>query len=306
MVSLSFFKFFLRLSSCEINALDIGLVEKYSLKDIDEMSLQSGLILHKCVYKKMMERFNNGHFLPLKVETYCDAPPGSGLGSSSSLVVSMIEAYSRFLSIKLNKYELAELAYEIERIDCKFDGGKQDQYASSFGGFNFIDFKKNEEVKVKKLDVESKYINELESSITLFFMGVSRDSSKIIRDQIDNTRLDPSKLESMHYLKKNAQEMKDKLLNGEIQDMIKSFGDSWNAKKNTSNFITNKAIDDLEEDAKKHGAKSMKISGAGGGGFAMIFSDPEKKIALRNCLEIKNGKIMMFKFTDTGVFSWKT
>ena len=162
------------------NADDIALNESVNINS--KLSLDGPLILHRAVYKRVMEEFNHSKYIPLKITTFCDAPPGSGLGSSSALVVSMLEAFRQLLSLPLGEYDIAKLAYDIERIDCNLSGGKQDQYAAAFGGFNFMEFGRDDTVIVNPLRIRRHIINELESSTILFFSGVSRDSSKIITD----------------------------------------------------------------------------------------------------------------------------
>jgi D-glycero-alpha-D-manno-heptose-7-phosphate kinase len=268
------------------------------------IGINGNLLLHRAVYKRVMEEFNGGVYTPLKVTTQCDAPPGSGLGSSSAVVVSMLEGYKQLLSLPLGEYDLAKLAYEIERVDCGLSGGKQDQYASTFGGFNFIEFGENNNVIVNPLRIRRHIANELESSIIMFFSGVSRDSATIINDQINTLDTGGSALESMHLVKASAYRMKELLLRGDIEGMAVELKDSWKAKKATSSSISNSHIDELEHKITESGALSMKISGAGGGGFIMIFVKPEAKAKVVKKLSNLEGQVVGFNFNMEGALSW--
>ena len=157
--------------------------QKWIGKASSYLKLNGKLDLHKAIYNRMIRKYNKGRGINIKITSYSDAPPGSGLGSSSSFVVAAIKCYEKFLKIKLSKSTLAKLAYEIERIDCKINGGSQDQYAAAFGGFNYIKFQKNKNVIVNSLKLERNKINNLESYLLLYFTGVSRSSSKIIVQQ---------------------------------------------------------------------------------------------------------------------------
>ena len=284
------------------HAYDLELFDELNLKQ--SIIIDGELLLHRAVYKKVMERFNDGVYIPLRVSTHCDAPPGSGLGSSSSLVVSMLEGYKQLLSLPLGEYDLAKLAYEIERIDCGLSGGKQDQYASTFGGFNFIEFGKNDNVIVNPLKIRRHIANELESSIIMYFSGNSRDSAKIIDDQIATVGSGGLSLEAMHTVKASAYKMKELLLKGDIEGMAGELKKSWKAKKLTSVSVSNPKIDELERKISQAGALSMKISGAGGGGFIMIFTKPEVKIAVTKMLNQQEGQVVRFNFTVEGSSSW--
>jgi len=284
------------------NAIDLDIVDECMLDD--DFALDKGLILHRMVYKKMMNVFNNGEYMPLRMLTYCASPPGSGLGSSSTIVVAMIEAYKELLNLPLGEYEVAKLAFEIERIDCGFDGGKQDQYAATFGGFNFMEFGKEDRVLINPLRIRKNIIYELETNLLLYYLGASRDSGEIIKHQAASVASKSSSLEAMHAIKKNAWKSKEMLLKGDIENFSSTFLESWSAKKRTSKSITNPIVQRAEEVAFKNGAKSLKISGAGGGGFMVIFVNPEKREHLIRALSKIGGQIHEFNFTTKGSISW--
>lgn len=284
-------------------ALDLGITEIISTES--KVKLDGSLILHKAVYKKIMERYNNGKNIPLKVNTMSDAPPGSGLGSSSTMVVSMLEGYRQLLSLPLGEYEIAALAYEIERVDCGLAGGKQDQYAATFGGFNFMEFYENDRVIVNPLRIRRYIISELEASLVLFFSGASRDSAKIINEQVRSLQSDQrERLEAMHKVKESAYKIKEMIFKADIDGVAEEFKSAWKAKKATSASISNKLIESISDDVMSAGAKSMKVSGAGGGGFVMIFVTPEKRLKVIDALKKHNGTVRSFQFTNEGVYSW--
>lgn len=285
-------------------ASDLDLVDSIAVDN--EFNINGILKLHRAVYKRVMDEFNNSVYLPLKVTTFSDAPPGSGLGTSSTIVVSMLEAYKQLLSLPLGEYDLAHLAYEIERLDCGLSGGKQDQYAATFGGFNFMEFYDNDRVIVNPLRIRRYIINELESSLLLYFTGKSRDSAQIIEDQINSINVDDdgTKLNSMHLIKSSAYILKELLFKANIDGMANEFKNAWISKKSTSKSITNINIDNIESALISNGAKSMKVSGAGGGGFIMIFIEPEKRNNIIRCLKKFDGTVQNFQFTEEGAHSW--
>ena len=284
-------------------AKDIVIEETISLNN-GEFSIDGKLKLHRAVYKRVMEQFNGGEYIPLKIVTHSDAPPGSGLGSSSTMVVAILEAFRQLLSLPLGEYDMAQLAFEIEREDCQLSGGKQDQYAATFGGFNFMEFYNEGRVIVNPLRVRRYIISELEASLILFFTGASRDSAQIIEDQIKSLSSNDSRLVAMHQVKSSSYKIKELLFKADIPGVAEEFKTAWKAKKGTSSSISNTMIDSLESDILDAGALSMKVSGAGGGGFMMIFVKPENKIDVLNALESHAGTVHNFQFTHEGVFSW--
>jgi D-glycero-alpha-D-manno-heptose-7-phosphate kinase len=268
--------------------------------------LDGNLNLHKGIYNRIIKDFNGNEPLSIRVVTYSDAPAGSGLGSSSTMVVAILSAYSELLNLPLGDYDIAHLAYQIERIDVGFGGGKQDQYAATFGGFNFIEFYSEDRVIVNPLRIKEWIINEMESSMILFYTGTSRESAKIIQEQVKNTlNKDAKSLNAMHELKMDALFMKEAILKGDIRSFAKYLGKSWEAKKKMAESITNENIDIIYDTACKAGAYAGKVSGAGGGGFMMFMVDPVKKVHVTRELQKLNGQIMKFHFVKDGTQAWK-
>ena len=303
-------------ANCTIEQTDTGLIEfaapdlglHFSIHSKESLSLEGDLVLHKAVYNRIVADFNRGNPLSLRVTTYSDAPPGSGLGSSSTIVVAMLSAYRELLKLPLGEYDLAHLAYVIEREDCRLSGGKQDQYAATFGGFNFMEFYKDDKVIVNPLRVRPHIVNELQSSLLLYFTGVSRDSALIIEDQIHTVASETSggvALEAMHEVKRLSMGMKESLLRGSIEGIIELFKGAWDAKKRMSKKISNENIESVANTALAAGAKAIKVSGAGGGGFMMIFVDPIDRLSVIQALSKYNGQCHRFQFTEKGAESWR-
>lgn len=289
----------------QLNFEASDLEKSFSAQAATHLELSGELLLHKAIYNRIVRDFNQNKALAINVITYSDAAPGSGLGSSSTMVVSILAAYRELLKLPLSEYDLAYLAFEIERIDCKLSGGKQDQYAATFGGINFMEFYQDR-VLVNPLRIRADILNELESQMILYFTGVSRDSGKIIDDQIKavaNTA-DSKSLESLHRVKQHAFEMKECLLRNEIKGMSDILKLSWQAKKGTSGSISNSHVEAISELALANGAKSLKLSGAGGGGFMMLFAEPTKKLSLIKLLEATDGQVHKFQITKRGVEAW--
>lgn len=264
------------------------------------------LLLHKAVYRHITNAFLDGVPPSLRVITYSDAPPGSGVGSSSALVVAMIQAFVEMFQLPLGDYEIAQLAFQLERVDCGMAGGKQDQYAACFGGFNFMEFGANDRVVVNPLRLKAELAYELESRLLLYYTGRSRCSATIIEAQMAaTTSQNPVGLQAMHEIKAAAQNMKEQLLLGEVSAVLDVLGASWSAKKRAAPGISNTFIDEIADAAMGAGANGLKISGAGGGGFMMIAAEAPYRYKVIRALEQLGGKFFSFSFVNQGVESWK-
>ena len=299
---------------CTLELLDNGKItfvaadrnEYFECELQDTIELDGYLDLHKAIYNRMVKQFNDDIPLSVKLTTYSDAPAGSGLGSSSTIVVAMIKAFAEALSLPLGEYDIADLAFQIERQDVGLSGGKQDQYAATFGGFNFIEFNKDNRVIVNPLRVDRWIINELESSMILYYTGTSRESAKIINEQTKNVQENNfTSLTAMHDLKKDTLIMKEAVLKGNIQTFAEYLGKSWETKKKLASTISNPKIEQIYSIALNGGAYAGKVSGAGGGGFMMFVVDPVQKKQLINKLQEHGGVVMNFHFINHGVQGWR-
>jgi len=264
------------------------------------------LALHRGVYERMVRDFRDGVPLAIEVTTAVDAPMGSGLGSSSALVVALVEAYRAYLDLPLTHYDVAHLAYEIERHDLKLAGGKQDQYAAAFGGINFIEFLAHGEVIVNPLRFSDGVVAELESSLVVCFSGQSRESDSIIRQQLGGIRKDSGQvMEAMHQLREDAVAMKRAIMLGDIELVAKILERSWIAKKQTAPGVSTERIEFLEHTARGAGAIGAKVSGAGGGGFMMFVVPTEKRYRLIAALDSAGANASPVKFSHEGCESWR-
>jgi D-glycero-alpha-D-manno-heptose-7-phosphate kinase len=262
--------------------------------------------LLKGVHARIAKDYLGGEWRTLKVRTFSDAPPGSGLGSSSAMVVALVQAFAEYFSLPLGEYEVAHLAYDIERNDLKLAGGKQDQYAATFGGFNFMEFYDDHRVIVNPLRVKEWVWAELEASLVLYFTGVSRASADIIDQQSRNVQQrDAASIEAMHQLKQEAVQMKECVLKGDLRGLESTLQAGWIAKKRTATTISNPLIEQVEQIAFANGARAAKVSGAGGGGFMMFLCDPEQRIRLMRALQAQGGRILDFHFTQQGATAWR-
>ncbi len=286
-----------------IDSYDAGCKQQFPLSP--ELPVDGKADLVKGVFNRVVKDFGISP-RAFRITTWNDAPAGSGLGTSSTMVVCILKAFVEWYSLPLGDYEIARLAYEIERKDLALSGGKQDQYAAAFGGFNFIEFLPDDSVIVNPLKVKRWITDELESSLLLYFTGKSRSSARIIDEQRKNTSSGNAEaIEAMHLIKQSAREMKAALLKGDMREFAEIMGRSWENKKKMAAGITNENIQHAFDVATAAGAVAGKVSGAGGGGFIMFFVRPEKKKAVEDALKQLDGFVLPFLFTDGGVHGWK-
>lgn len=280
-------------------------VEK--IKAISEpLTLNGQLDLHKAVYNEMIQVYNGGQSIPMELSTFCDAPAGSGLGSSSTLVVAMIRAFAELLNLPLDDYAIAHMAFKIERVNCGLQGGRQDQYSATFGGFNFMEFYADERAVINPLRIKNWILCELEASLLLFYTGVSRESAKIIADQSGNVKAGLiDTIEAMHGIKSEALVMKECLLRGDFDGIVDSMREGWESKKRSAKTVSNPHIDEIYNAAISAGALAGKVSGAGGGGFMMFFVPPEKRMDVVRILGKFNGQVSNCHFTKHGTQAWR-
>jgi D-glycero-alpha-D-manno-heptose-7-phosphate kinase len=307
---------------CTLETLDEPVIE-FVAKDLQQsvrleltssLSLEGELKLHRAIYNRIVKQFRRYQPIPVRITTYSDAPAGSGLGSSSTMVVAILMAFQELLKLPLGEYDIAKLAFDIERKDCNLSGGKQDQYAATFGGFNFMEFYAEDRVIINPLRIRSSIVNELHARLLLYFTGVSRESAKIIDEQIKaveasqkHTEVSDQKssMDAMHQLKALAFSMKEKLLRADIDGVSDLFKESWLAKKSLSHAVSNSVIDRAADMAMQAGAQGVKVSGAGGGGFMMIFVDPTQRLDVQRALQAQpEGYFVRFNFEPEGARAW--
>jgi D-glycero-alpha-D-manno-heptose-7-phosphate kinase len=285
-----------------INSIDKSISLNFA--ETSRLPVNGELDLIKGAYNKVVELFT-GKPLSFTITTWVDAPAGSGLGSSSTLLIAVLGAFTEWMKLPLGEYDIAKLAYEIEREDLKMAGGKQDQYAATFGGVNFMEFSENGKVIVNPLRIKDSVLNELSNNIILFYTETSRISSEIILKQQKRVSEGTNNaVEAMHEIKRLAVLMKEAILRGEIDRMGELLNMSWEYKKRMADGITNPLIDTIYDRAISAGATGGKISGAGGGGFMFFYCPGNTRYKVIKALESFGGQAKRYDFTRTGLETW--
>ena len=285
-----------------VEALDRNEKEEYEFTK--KLPTNGTLDLLKGVYNRIQKDFG----IPecgLHLSTFVDAPAGSGLGTSSTLVVAIIGAFVEMLKLPLGDYDIAHYAYQIEREDLKLTGGKQDQYAAMFGGVNYMEFYEDDKVIVNPLRIRSQYLHELENNLVLYFTATSRESASIINEQVKNVNEKNEKsIEAMHQLKEQARRMKEALLKGRLNEFGEILDFGFQQKRKMAHNISNNRIEEIYEAAKKAGATGGKISGAGGGGFMIFYCPGNTHHNVINALKTFGGEVKNYSFTKHGLTTW--
>ncbi len=240
-----------------------------------------------------------------RLTSFVDAPAGSGLGTSSTLVVAIIGAFAEMLRLPLGEYDIAHYAYEIERKYLNLAGGKQDQYAATFGGVNFMEFYADDKVIVNPLRIKQQYLFELENNLVLYYTSTSRESARIIEQQSKNvTSKKEASIEAMHLLKQQSQMMKEALLKGKLHQFGEILDYGYQQKRKMAEGISNPLMEEIYETAKAAGATGGKISGAGGGGFMIFYCPGTTKYKVIKSLERFGGHHKNYQFTEHGLKTW--
>ncbi|MCX7607054.1 MAG: dehydrogenase [Bacteroidia bacterium] len=285
-----------------LEAMDKG--EKVCLPAGEKLPLEEPLLLLRGVYNRIVRDFIR-HPVSLRLTTSVDVPPGSGLGTSSTLVVAVIGAFVEAFSLPLGEYEIARLAYEVERIDLGQAGGKQDQYAATFGGVNFMEFYSDERVIVNPLRVKAEYLYELEHNLLLYYTATSRFSSSIIESQRRRISEGQEKsIEATHRLKEEAFRMKEALLKGRIDEIGDILETGFRYKRQLAEGISTPLIEEIYETARAAGATGGKISGAGGGGFMVFYCPGTTRYAVSEALSAFEGRVFPYHFVKHGLLTW--
>jgi len=271
-------------------------------KSVKDITYNGDLDLIKAVIKHM-HNTNKGINLFLR----SDVPPRSGLGSSASAFVSMIGLFNHLKrDKKITDYEIAELAFNLERKELNNLGGRQDQYASVFGGLNYIEFKGNDFIRVNPLRIKQDYVNELEKNLILIHIGARKASGDIIKDQAESYKKhNKDVISGLDKAKELAIETKYALTRGDLTYFGELLHESWVAKKKFSSMITNPYIDKLYNLARENGAIGGKISGAGGGGHMILYCKPNTEHIVAHKLAQAGIKIVPFSFDYKGLQSWE-
>lgn len=285
-----------------LEALDRKETESFDF--MPELPVNGRLDLLKGVYNRIQKDFGIKE-KGLRLSTFVDAPAGSGLGTSSTLVVAIIGSFAEMLKLPFGDYDIAHYAYEIERKDLGLAGGKQDQYAATFGGVNFMEFLDEDKVIVNPLRIRHQYVHELENNLVLYFTSTSRESALIINEQVKNVESKNEKsIEAMHQLKEQARMMKESLLKGKLNELGEILDFGFRQKRQMAANISNKNIEDIYDAAKKAGATGGKISGAGGGGFMIFYCPGNTRYKVIEALLRFGGEVKNYNFTKYGLTTW--
>jgi D-glycero-alpha-D-manno-heptose-7-phosphate kinase len=283
-----------------VNSIDYDLTVRFDLdKPVaydGQLDLAKGVVNHF----RTVGRLTTGADIAL----HNDAPPGSGLGSSSALTVALIQAIADHVRLPMDRYELAEAAYSIERVEVGIKGGKQDQFACAFGGINFIEFTRDATV-VNPLRVKPELIAELEYSLLFAYIGGVHFSSHIIEHQMqgyESGQVD--RVAAFDELRDLAYETKKALLLGKLGRFGELLDAAWQCKRRLADGISNPRIDEIYERARKAGALGGKLSGAGGGGFMFFFCEPRRRFHVQQAIQELGAEVTSLSFTDDGVRSW--
>lgn len=282
-----------------LHSADFNLMLEYTPES--EMRLDGQLDLVKAVINRAGIRDSAGFDIFL----HSDAPAGSGLGSSSALIVALVGLIKEFRNMRLTSYEVAESAFRVERLDLAIQGGLQDQYAASFGGFNFMEFYRDR-VVVNPLRVNPEVLNELEHNLLLCYTGQTRRSDRIIEDQTQ--RLESGNSETMDALAEQKQlaiDMKSALMRHRLDDFGDLLHSAWESKRHISAKISNPLIDEMYAEARRSGALGGKITGAGGGGFILFYCQFENKHRVAEALMRLGAVPKEFAFDGHGLQTWR-
>lgn len=285
-----------------IQALDRK--EEQSFEWATELPIDGTLDLLKGVYNRIQKDYGmikQG----FRLSTFVDAPAGSGLGTSSTLVVAILGAFVEMMKLPLGDYDIAHYAYQVEREDLKLAGGRQDQYAATFGGVNYMEFYADDKVIVNPLRIRPEYMHELQNNLVLYFTATSRESASIIKEQVKNVNSkNTASIEAMHQLKEQARMMKEAMLKGKLNQIGEILDFGFEQKRLMASNISNNNIENIYDAAKKAGATGGKISGAGGGGFMIFYCPGNTRHAVIETLKSFGGEVKQYNFTKYGLTSW--
>jgi D-glycero-alpha-D-manno-heptose-7-phosphate kinase len=289
--------------STRVHSLDYNLTASYARPD--DLTYNGELDLVKAAVKLLRPPHPRGDPQEaLELFLHSDAPPGTGLGSSSTMAVALVGAFQQYLKEPWTLYEVAELAYRIEREELGMKGGRQDQYAAAFGGFNFMEFTGKTTI-VNPLRIAPDVLNELAYRLLLCYTGTSHFSNDIIqRQQTSYAEKRPTTVDALDATKRLAIDMKNTLMRGNIDEMGALLDEGWQLKKQFTDGISNPRIDALYERARAAGALGGKLVGAGGGGYILLFCDFQRRANVARAVEAAGGRVVDFSLEPGGLRTW--
>jgi len=280
-----------------IHSLDLeDSLEANDLEDALEMPKKNfGLI--QALLKTIRPQFGFDLYI------YSDFPMSSGLGGSSAVSAAILGCFNGFREDEWGLHDLAELAYQAERLYQGVEGGWQDQYATVFGGFNFMEFKMEQNI-IHPLRLQPEVMNRLENSLLLCDTTLDHHSGNIHKDQ----RKQMERKDIQSHVKENVElcfKMRNQLLRGMLDDFGESLNEAWDLKRKLSKEISNSHIDKIYLEAIQNGATGGKLLGAGGGGYFIFFVNPFNRAKLIRHFKESNVNIRPFSFESTGLITWK-
>jgi len=292
-----------RTGATEVESLDFGLKANYERPS--DLVYNGELDLIKAALRVL--RPYDGEAAPtdaLRLFLHSDAPPGTGLGGSSAMCVALVGAFQHYLREGWTSYDVAELAYRIERTELGITGGRQDQYAAAFGGFNFIEFGRDRTI-VNPLKIRSEIANELSYRLLLAYAGGGHFSNELLdRQQQGYAQRRRNTVDALDATKELAIAMKNELLRGNIDEMGRLLDEGWRLKKQFADGISNPQVDALYAKAREAGALGGKLVGAGGGGFILLMCDFARRAQVARAVQAAGGRVSEFSLEGSGVQTW--
>ena len=278
----------------QIISSDLRVFETW--RDIAAMDIRgSGLEIPLAVLKDLACDVSADLFLSSEI------PPGTGLGSSATVCVNILKTLTTYLNQPLSRYDLAERAFHIARNILGHHVGRQDEFAAAFGGLNFIKFGREGVTEVQPVELAPELLRALQANLMLFFTGAAHHSWTILQEQEKSTRNQTgAAVESLHQVRALADRMLASLHSGDLARFGSLFDEGWQAKKRISERISNPRIDHLYDLARRKGASGGKITGAGGGGFLLLYCEPEAQAAVRSAFQEEGVQEMTFAFDGSG------
>ena len=285
----------------QIESVDFGETARFGFDDA--MAFDGKLDLVKAAIRRLAQREEGTGGFDLFLHS--NAPPGSGLGSSSTMMVALIGLLKEFKNLPLTDYEIAQLAFDVERVDLGLKGGLQDQYAATFGGFNFLELH-GDHVVVNPLRIPHDTLMELEHNLLLAYTGRTRQGDHIIEDQTKRFETsDEEATAGLRMQKDLAVSMKNALLKRKLPEFADLLHESWQAKKRMSDRITSDYIDEMYDEGRKAGALGGKVTGAGGGGYMLFYCRYDRKHRVADRLNELGATVTEFAFEPKGMRTWR-
>lgn len=283
-------------SEVHIRSLDYDSFIKYDVRD--GIRYDGRMDLLKAIIARMELKQGINIFI------HNDAPPGSGLGSSGAIGSMIVSLIAQLQKRRLSRHQVADIAIEVERVQLGIPGGKQDQFASVFGGFNFMEFQKGQSV-INSLRIDPMIVRELEYHLLLVYTKKTHYSGDLIKAQVDLYHdKDAAHLEGLHALKALAGNMKQSLLKGNMAEFGDLLHEAWMQKKRMNSLVSTSNIDELYDAARNMGARGGKILGAGGGGYILLFCPFNCKHLIAKRVEEMGSQVVPFSFEDHGLQVW--